>query len=253
VRRVLDEPELAVRLRAGGLRTAADFAWDAVIGGLEDLLCAARATWSPPELTDGWEFDLRDLRFSEADVEERLRRRAAATTARELAIPVSFPAFEGHRVVRWRTVGRRRGGADGVARVVLTATADRPPRDLPYADALRAFTAERFESALAQFLAAYQRADNAEQASLGRWIVLTLLELGRDDEATSLVANCVQTFPDYSDYHYLQAVTAMVAGRPIDGEAYVAALATLGPATHHAEWFDAPAHLALERLVPGAT
>jgi hypothetical protein len=250
VRRVLDEAELAERLRAGGLATATEFSWDATMSGVEDTYRTACAAWSPPAGDETWQFDLRGLCFADGEAEETLRRRAAVTTAARIAVPVAFPAFEGHRVVRWQVVGRRRHGDAGTARVYVPAHTDTAPRDLPYAAALRAFTAGRFDAALAGFLGDYRRGDdNHTRATLGRWIVITLLQLGRDTEANEIVESGLEAFPGHADYHYLQAMTGLLNGRQVDGEAYLAALTLLGPATHYDEWFDAPDVLMRERLL----
>lgn len=248
VRRVLDEPDLAARLRAGGLQTAAGYSWDTIITRVEETYRGVYAAWSPAT-GDDWRFDLGGLRFADADAEQRLRRRAAASAAGQIAVPVTFPAFEGHRAVRWRVVGRRAGGGPGTSRAYLPAHADDLPEDLPYASALREFAAGRFDAALTGFLEAYRRGKAGDRPAASRWIVLTLLELGSDEQAASVVAGGVEAFPDHSDFHYLHAMTSLLTGRSIDGAAYVAAIDALGPATHYDEWFDEPGTLIRERLL----
>ncbi|GAA2356689.1 glycosyltransferase family 4 protein [Dactylosporangium salmoneum] len=250
LRRVLDEPGLADRLREGGLATAAHYSWDVIVGRLEDSYRSARAVWTGAAPGDDWQFDLSGLHFAEPGALERLRQRAAATTAGAIAVPVAFPVFEGHRAVRWRVVGRRFGGGPDVLRAYLPALSDTPPRDLPYPQALRDFGAGRIEAALAGFVEAYRGdTEGRVRTAAGRWIALTLLELGRDAEAADVVAGAVEAFPDHSDYHYLQAMTALLTGRRVDAEAYVSTLELLGPATRYDEWFDDPVTLIRERLL----
>ncbi|MEV0132196.1 glycosyltransferase family 4 protein [Dactylosporangium sp. NPDC050688] len=251
VRRVLDEPGLAARLRDGGLQTAAGYSWDTIVPRIEDTYRQVRAAWSPAT-GDGWRFDLGGLRFVDADAEQRLRQRAAASGAGAVAVPVTFPAFDGHRAVRWRVVGRRTGGGTGVSRAYLPAHADAVPDDLPYAGALRDFAAGRFDQALEGFLDVHRRGGSATRPSAARWIVLTLLEQGHDEQAASVLSGAVEAFPDHSDFHYLHAMSALLSGRPIDGAAYVAAIDALGPATHYDEWFDDPGTLIRERLLAPA-
>ncbi|WP_327007155.1 glycosyltransferase family 4 protein [Dactylosporangium sp. NBC_01737] len=254
VRRVLDEPDLAARLRDGGLKTAAGYSWDTIITRVEETYRGVCAAWSPTT-GDDWRFDLGGLRFVDAGAEQRLRQRAAASASDAIAVPVTFPAFEGHRAVRWRIVGRRAGSdPDGgvVGRAYLPVHADDLPDDLPYAAALREFAAGRFDRALAGFLDAYRRGKSGDRPSASRWIVLTLLELGNDEQAASVVAGGVEAFPGHSDFHYLHAMTSMLTGRPIDGAAYVAVIDALGPATHYDEWFDEPGTLIRERLLAPA-
>ncbi|WP_432978687.1 glycosyltransferase family 4 protein [Dactylosporangium sp. CA-233914] len=254
LRRVLDDPRLAAHLREAGLNTAAGYSWDVIMGRLEDAYRTAAASWTPPE-PGGWTFDLTGVE-SFADFADRLRRHAAAATlmgADAVAVPVSFPAFEGHRAVRWQVVARRTGGRDDgvVMRAYQPARADAPPAGLPYAGALRAFAEGRIEAALAGFEEASGRGGGA-RAAAGRWIVLSLLELGRDVEAAETVAAMVREFPDHSDYQYLQAMVGLLTGRRVDADAYVAAIELLGPATHYDEWFDDPAGLLRRRLLAPA-
>jgi glycosyltransferase involved in cell wall biosynthesis len=245
-RRILDDPALARRLSEAGLTTAAGYSWDVIIGRVEESYRAASAAWSPPPPATDWIFDtptLAALRFADPDAEERLRRHAAVTTAGAIAVPVSFPAFDGHRAVRWRVVGRRPGGDPGTARAYLPASADEPPADLPYLAALQDFAGGRIDRALDGFMAVFGRPGAGRRAAAGRWVVLSLLELGRDVEAAELVSGAVREFPDHSDYHYLQAMVGRLTGRRVDGGAYVAAIDMLGPATRHDEWFDDPSAL----------
>ncbi|MEV4507714.1 glycosyltransferase family 4 protein [Dactylosporangium sp. NPDC049525] len=251
VRRVLTEPDLAARLRDGGRQTAAGYSWDTIITRVEETYRGVYASWSPAT-ADDWQFDLGGLRFLDADAEQRLRQRAAACADAAVAVPVTFPAFEGHRAVRWRVVGRRAGGGPGISRAYLPAHADVVPDDLPYASALREFAAGRFDAALTGFIDVYRRGTAGDRPAASRWIVLTLLELGSDEQAASVVAGGVEAFPDHSDFHYLHAMTSMLTGRPIDGAAYIAAIDALGPATHYDEWFDEPGTLIRERLLATA-
>ncbi|GAA3450651.1 glycosyltransferase family 4 protein [Dactylosporangium matsuzakiense] len=241
VRRLLDDPALAERLREGGLTTAAGYSWDVITDRLEQSYRSAAAAWTPPPLPPGWTFELAGLQYP-ADFEPRLHAYAAATTAGAIAVPVSFPAFEAHRAVRWRVVARRRNAGSDTVHAYLPATADTPPPDLPYAAALEHFRQGRFEPALDGFMSAFQHS-GPTRAAAGRWVILSLLELGRDVEAAELVSGAVREYPDHSDYQYLQATVARLATRRVDGAAYVAAIDLLGPATHHEEWFDNPATL----------
>ncbi|WP_433210041.1 glycosyltransferase family 4 protein [Dactylosporangium sp. CS-047395] len=369
--RVLDDPLLSQRLREGGLNTADAYSWDVIVGRLDGAYRAAAGAWTPPSLPPGWVFALDGLAFTDPSAPSALRRMAAATAASAIAVPVSYPAFEGHRAVRWRVVARRGpatsnnvspeasaaigdaargdgvagggvardsgvaggdgvagggvargsgvaggdgvagggvargsgvaggggvargggvsgdsgvsgGGGSGVARgnglvgvagggvsnggiadrgapisrnsaldadavraylpaADLAATAGSPPAGVPYAAAMRDFAAGRIEAALDGFMTVFQRP--GARAEAGRWVVLCLLELGRDVEAAELVSGAVREFPDHSDYQYLQAMVGRLTGRRVDRDAYAAAIAMLGPATHYAEWFEDPASL----------
>ncbi|WP_433050916.1 glycosyltransferase family 4 protein [Dactylosporangium sp. CS-033363] len=337
--RVLDDAPLAARLREGGLTTADAYSWDVIVGRLEAAYRAAAGAWTPPELPPGWTFTLDGLAFADPAAPEALRHVAAATAARAIAVPVSYPAFEGHRAVRWRVVARRgasvssvssvssggagdafradlaaagagaddgagagagagsgsgvsmssgdaltagrgvsissgsasaarrgvsisSGGTSAAGRAApiasngvidadavraylpaadLTAAVGAPPADVPYAAAMRDFAAGRIEPALDGFMTVFQRPGSRAEA--GRWVVLCLLELGRDVEAAELVSGAVREYPDHSDYHYLQAMVGRLTGRRVDRDAYAAAIGMLGPATHYAEWFEDPASL----------
>ncbi|WP_433610093.1 glycosyltransferase family 4 protein [Dactylosporangium sp. CA-139114] len=242
VRRVLADPALAARLREAGLATAAGYSWDVITQRLEEVYRTTAAAWTRPTTPADWTFDVAGLRFTAPDALTRLREHAAATTAGALAVPVSFPAFEGHRAVRWRVVARRGPApAPDAVRAYLPADSDSVPADLPYARALTDFATGRIAEALEGFQAVFRHPGH--RAATGRWVVLSLLELGRDVEAAELVSGAVREFADNSDYHYLQAVVGRLTGRRVDRDAYATAIAMLGPATHYEEWFADPAGL----------
>lgn len=247
VRQVLDDAALAAHLRTGGIKTAAGFTWEAIITELEQYYGTVAGSWTAPE-AEGWSFDLTGLRFQASDAEERLRERANGVGTREIAVPVSFPAFEGHRVSRWQVVARRPYGEPGTSRVFLPAETDEVPTNLPYRKGLRHFTAGRMDAALADFLSSYNAAGEQGQAAIARWLVITLLELGRGQDACDVAQGGVEKYPDNADFHYLNAMTSTLAGRPVDGPAFVQTLENLGPASHYDEWFDDAAGLARDRL-----
>jgi glycosyltransferase involved in cell wall biosynthesis len=247
VRRVLDDAALAEHLRNGGLETAAGFTWEAIITELEQYYGSVAGSWDAPE-AEGWSFDVAGLRFLDDDAQEQLRMRAAGVGTREIAVPVSFPAFEGHRISRWQVVARRPYGEAGTSRIFLPAETDEVPVDLPYRKGLKHFAAGRMDDALAAFLSSYNSAEGNGQAAIARWLVITLLELGRGQDACDVAQGGVEKYPDNADFHYLHAMTSTLAGRRVDGPAYVRTLTDLGPASRYDEWFDDTAGLARDRL-----
>jgi glycosyltransferase involved in cell wall biosynthesis len=248
VRRVLDDAELAAQLRQGGLETAAAYTWDTIIDGLEEFYRATAADWTAPQ-SDGWTFELDGLTFVDDDGAARLRTRATAVGTREIAIPVSFPAFEGHRISRWQVVARRPYGEPGVSRLLVQATTEAAPRNLPYRHGLRHFNEGRFDDALQRFVTTYKGSDDAGMAAVARWMVITLLELDRGQEAHDIAAGYAEKHADNADFHYLHAMTSVLTGRKVDGPAFVETLGTLGPATHYDEWFDDIVGLGADRLL----
>ena len=173
VRRVLDEPGLAARLRAGGLATTPTYFWDATVDRQKTSTARNRG---PVASTVGgdWRFDLGGLRFVDPDDEERLRRRAAATSAALPGHTGRVPRFS--RAPRRPVAGRRaetaRRSRHGTR---LPAGTCRLPQGIPYAAAPCGSSARgRFDAALPKFLSAYRQGNPAVRTCAARWIALTL-------------------------------------------------------------------------------
>lgn len=243
VDRVLRDEGLADRLRAGGAATAASFRWDEIVDRMEALLRTAAAGPRVQPDRRGWKLSLGGLRFRDDQAPAALDRLLAATPYREVAVPVSVPAFDGHRVVRWRTVARRHTGVPGTARLPLVAEATVPATAPPLSKAQRAFAAGRPAEALAGLVPHL-----VDDPGASRWAALCLLELGRDDEAVELLDLALDQWPDYTDLHYLAALAAALTGRPVDRAALHRTVTMLGPATRYAEWLDEPLALVQQRL-----
>jgi hypothetical protein len=243
VDRVLTEPQLAQSLRDGGTRTASSYSWDDIVGRMEGLLRDAAASPRTEPGRKGWTLSLGGLRFRDPLAMVRLEHRLQTSPHRELAVPVSVPAFEGHRVVRWRVVARRSQGVAGTTRLPIVADPANPANAPALSRPQRAFAAGRMEEALAGFAPHLVTDPGAS-----RWAALCLLELGRDEEAVELLGLALDTWPDYTDLHYLSAVAAHLTGRRVDRRALHETVALLGPATRFPEWFDQPLELLRQRL-----
>lgn len=244
VDKVLRDPALADTLRAGGTRTASSYAWDDIVDRLEGLLRDAAATPRTQPSRRGWMVSLGGLRFRDPLAQVRLEHRLQTSPHRELAVAVAVPAFDGHRVVRWRTVARRSHGLPGTTRLPVIAdpvnAATAPELSIPQ----RAFAAGRPAEALAAFLPDLDGGDPCA----ARWAALCLLELGRDSEAVELLDAALSVWPDYTDLHYLAALAADLTGQDVDRRAVHQTVALLGPATRYEEWFDEPLELLRQRL-----
>lgn len=249
--RILDEPPLADQCRRGGRRTSAGASWPEIASDLLTsyrVLGALRPPW--PHL-DPWRTDQRGLTPEVPGTAERLEARLATSTSSRLAIPVSWPAFEGHDVVSWQIVAQRDGGVDRTERVYLPYRANQPPKSLTYLSALNAFASGKGERALAQFVSEYHSTtDVRAKAAIGRWVTLALLETGREDKALEVALSGASAYPDYSDYSYLAVVIAGLRGaggvEPLSRVVETATL--LGPSSRYPEWFADTAGLVARHL-----
>ncbi len=255
VRRVLEDPALAARLVAGGLGTARAHSWSRV--GPELLTSygdVVRTTPVAPPL-GGFKVALGGLRFTRPGDAARLRARLGACTTQHLAIPVSQPAYGPYRSVRWRVVATRANGQAGTTRVYLPARTDRPLDDAPSQGCLDLLRAGRAEEALEGFGEACQLGTAAEQAVLGRWVVLAMLACGRAGDAAEVAAAFAHDFPTQPDYFVLAVLAAVAARRPVDVADTLRCVEMLGVGARYEEWFDDPYALlahALATRVPAA-
>ncbi len=253
VRRVLEDPALAARLVAGGLETARARSWSSL--GPELLASyseVVRTTPVAPPLS-GFKVALGGLRFTRSGDTARLRARLGACTTQNLAIPVSQPAYGPYRSTRWRVVATRANGEVGTTRVYLPAQSDRPVDDAPVQGSLDLLRAGHAEEALEGFGEACERGSAAEQAVLGRWVVLTMLACGRAGDAAEVAAAFAHDFPTQPDYFVLAAVAALAARRPVDVAGTLRCVEMLGVGARHEEWFDDPYGLLVHALRPGGS
>lgn len=233
---------IAVETTAGEAPPAAS-----PLGELNARCTAAAASWQAPAGDLGWVFDLSGLTFETSAPERTLARRLARTSARFVAVPVSSPAAAGLRIVRWRTVGHRPDGT-GTAQIYLPARAETPAGDLPYASALAHWQHGDLTAAVVELARLFGESDEARRATVGRWLLLALVELGREGEAAELASSMVATWPHHPDFHCLQAIVALRRGRALDREGFVRLIAHLGVASFADEWFDDCVEIARRQL-----
>jgi L-malate glycosyltransferase len=241
--RILDEPELAASLRGGGARTAASFSWDQIIGELDDRYRALAGRQVARKAGAAWERLLPGATEAAPGAAARLELALATSGAREIAVPVARPAIDGHDVVSWEVIARRRTGRQGIARVHAPHR-DAARGNLPWQAGLDALDAGRPQAALELFMDAFRRSEaRATKGAVTKWVALCLLEVYRTEEAMDLLESAINAFPDNPDYTYLAALVAPMAGRPVDLSHAVANIALIGEATRYDDWLAAPASL----------
>jgi hypothetical protein len=247
-RRVLDDDGLATRLAEGGLVTAAAHSWPVL--GPELLAQYSEVAGTAPTKAPlgGFAVSLGGLHFVRQGDAARLRNRLGACTTREVALPVSQPAFGPFRTVRWRVVARRADGEAGVTRVNLPARSDLPIADAPYQAELELLRDGFAEEALEGFAARCESGNSAEQAVLGRWVSLSLIEAGRPDDADEVAAAFAHDFPTHPDYVLLTVCAARAAGRPLEISGPLERVRVLGVGARYDEWFDDPLAILAELL-----
>lgn len=248
VRRVLDDGELAARLATAGLETAAAHGWAVVgpqlLGRYAEVVSAA--PHAPP--LGGFTVHLGGLRFARPGDAARLRARLGACTTREVALPVSQPAFGAYRAVRWRVIARRDEGEEGITRVYLPARSERPLDDAPAQGSLDLLREGRAKEALEGFVERCQRGTREEQAVLGRWVVLCMLAAGRARDAAEVAVAFANDFPVQPDYIVLAVACTAAARRPVDVAGPLERVRLLGVGARYDEWFEDPCSLLTEQL-----
>ncbi|MCU1492414.1 MAG: glycosyl transferase group 1 [Acidimicrobiaceae bacterium] len=247
-RRVLSDDVLAARIADGGLTTAAANSWPVVgpqlLAQYEDV--AGTSPLAP--LMGGFEVTLGGLRFVRQGDAARLRARLGACTTREVALPVSQPAFGDYRAVRWRVVARRSEGDAGSTRVYLPARSERLLDDAPHQASLDLLRSGRAEEALSGFVAACQQSSRAEQAVLGRWVVLAMIAAGRPVDAAEMAGAFARDFPTQPDYVLLAVRSALASHRPLEIAGPLERIRLLGVGARFDEWFEDPHSLLAEDL-----
>jgi glycosyltransferase involved in cell wall biosynthesis len=245
-RRVLDDHMLAELLAERGLRTARAFNWSSILQellGYFGLLVERFPT--PPD--DPAELHLDDLRFEDERNRLLVHQLVTASPYEAFAIPVSRPIYKDYRLVRWSVVANKPGGAKGVGRAYLPARSEELVEDSTYQFGVDLLREGLADDAFAWFVGQCQQAPGAAEASLGRWILLSLIEAGRPSDAMDLATLLISAYASHPDYYLLAVLAAHEASRPVDVSAALAAISALDSGAHFEEWFDRPGDLLLQR------
>jgi hypothetical protein len=232
-----DHPRRA-RITAAASATAALNSWGTVAPRLFTRYRETVRSAPTGAPVGGYHVHLGTLRFVRPGDSARLRARLGASTTTAVALPVSQPAFGCYRAVRWRVVAERPDGEDGVSRVYLPTYDARPVEDATEQDSLELLRDGHAEAALAGFVAGYERGGPTEQAVLGRWIVISMIESGRYDDAARMASAFARDFPTHPDYVMLSVQAARAARRPHDIAGPLARVRLLGAGARYDEWFD---------------
>ena len=177
-----------------------------------------------------------------------LQELVEASPYEHFAIPVSQPAYGEYRLVRWKVVAHKKGGVEGTGRAYLPARSEFPVEDATYQFGIDLLREGLSDAAFSWFAGQCQQSPEADQAILGRWVLLSLIEAGRASEALSLAATLAPLNAGYPDYYYLTLLAALEARRPVDVTAALEAVRLLGCGARFEEWLDRPGELLMRLL-----
>jgi glycosyltransferase involved in cell wall biosynthesis len=246
-RRVLDDEVLSARLAEGGLRTARAHDWPSIAAQLlEDFRTLVEDL--PQVAPAALETDTDGLVFEAADDGDLLLELAQASPYESFAVPVSQPVHGSYRLVRWRVVTRKKGGFPGTGRAYLPARVESAVEDSTYQFGIDLMREGLGDHAFSWFVGQCQQSSQAAQATIGRWVVMSLIESGRASEALDLAMTFAPANASHPDYYLLALLAALEARRPIDVVGVFEAVRVLGNGAHFDEWLDDPGGLLLERL-----
>ena len=247
VRRVLNDAQLAAKLAAAGLETAALHDWPSITAELlEDFRTLVEDL--PPAPPTSVEMRIDDLEFDDEGDKSMLRELAQASPYERFAIPVSQPLHDEYRLVRWRVVAHKQGGFRGVGRAYLPARCESPVEDATYQFGIDLLREGLGDPAFAWFVSQCQQSPEGAQTVLGRWVLMSLIEAGRASEALDLALTFAPANASHPDYYLLALLAALESRRPIDVAGALEAVRLLGSGAHFDEWLDRPGELLVHRL-----
>lgn len=235
---VLDDPQLSARLRAKGRITADGYDWKAISSGMGSALRNASTRTTSP-LLPRWE-DVRPsgthARPASLDLLEHVLARSQAA---EVRVPVSHPAFDGHRVVVWETVLRARAPAKGIVHVNAPHETEVPLTGLPYQRGVDELLSGSAAKAVGLLSTAWRRAANRSvKGAVGRWFALALHERGSTDDALRVLHAGVRAFADNPDYVYLAALVGIGVQDEQQWRLGEPLVHVSGAGMRYRDWFD---------------
>lgn len=247
--RLFEEPELRERLKEGGLRTSERFNWDTIIDELRAFYeYVASMKPEPRNSLLEWDILPPNERFLDPDGSFVLEQLLLQTEADIIQAPVVYKLFEEHYVARWEIIATRRQTTTGKEQRAYLPLKGLSPK-LPYAIARDYFVRGQYEEALKLFVRHYQDStDDSDKALYLRWIVLCLLELGRDSEALDVLRDAVRVHAENTDLLYLQAIALKLAACSENIGALLHVITLIGESAAFPEFFYGIEQLSRDHL-----
>ncbi|MCL6471334.1 MAG: FkbM family methyltransferase [Firmicutes bacterium] len=192
---------------------------------------------SKEDLSD-WDILIAEDRFADEE-RNRFFKHLKHSSADIVRVPVIYPLIENHEIARWEIAAKRKSPRQGLVENCYCKVGPGSEVELPYEAAYLLFNEKRFEEALKSFVAAYQSESNPqEKAVYLRWIVLCLIELERDDQATNVLEDALQIYEDNADIYYLYMLTCLLGNRYERIQASIDKIMDLGDALAYSEFFN---------------
>jgi glycosyltransferase involved in cell wall biosynthesis len=254
MRMVYDDNELRCKLIENGLETSKEFSWSCIGEELKKYYSevAKYAVVTRNNLAD-WDIAIAEDQFYNRAEYVKFIRFIQYTNATDVYVVADYSLFDGHITSRWERAARLK--ADRKERCVekcYVKVKCSTIENLPYFEAHKLFAQEKFDEAYMHFMKMHNTEQNTdERATCLRWMILCLIEMGKDKEAIYYLQKALNLYWDHTDFYYLYLILSIINGYAVDKDRMASIIYLLGEASYYPEFFSQIDLVLKERLRAG--
>ncbi|EHB54675.1 MULTISPECIES: glycosyltransferase family 4 protein [Paenibacillus] len=211
---VIESPSLRRRLSFNGMKTAKKYNWDKVTLDLMNYLQLVSTYNVRKSCTTDWEIMIDEQRFFTDEDLQKFRSALNIVSDDTIYVPVIYNWLEGHPIARWEVAARRVArNNDSFIKVYSLLSNDKVSLDSIYlGEGIGLVTEQEYEKALQYFVKTYPDVEESWKLICTKWIVLCLIELERDKEASQILVDSHKLYPYAVDLHYLNLQINLLNG-----------------------------------------
>ena len=235
IKQLLSNPELKERLIQNGLETAKRYNWDTIIENILNYYkeIASYQIESRNHI-DEWAIQIRAENCLNRDDYVRFEKFLLVTNAAVVKVPVIYEVDKVPLIAQWEVAAIRKMGVNGIVETCHCPVYPANTLKLYNLKGYRSFLLKQFEQALDEFIELQKSGDTKEQATYGRWVIMTLMRLQRKEEAKRILKELMLEHPYHADLYKLKF---LLEGKEKEDLNTVHLIRMLGDAMSYPEFF----------------
>jgi len=205
IQSVLTDADISQKIRQKGLKTARKFSWEYTTQRILDYYnqCSSHRVVYKSKLED-WDLDIQENNLVNPEEYHKLITLILNSEGDIIQVPTLNNLIQGLEIARWDTVAVRKiRNNSQIEHFLIYVYGDNKPSE-SYRDAYERFKLQRYSDALSLFTEKFKNEEDSNtRAIYAKWMVLSLIGLGKNNDALKLVHDFLAVYDECIDLYFL--------------------------------------------------
>ncbi|MUG47155.1 glycosyltransferase family 4 protein [Paenibacillus woosongensis] len=236
---LLENPELRQIITKNGLSVSQRYNWDASITNLMDYLThVSEHKLVPIQEAEDWIINMDERNFIHSNDLIKFKNALLYAPDDYIYIPVIYDWVEQHPIARWELAASRKTPTNMRSlRIYTPSIGSNKTESMILGEGIQHVIEKKYEEALNCFIQEYATLPEEWKSACSKWIILCLIELGRDNDAIKVIKDALNAYEGFTDAYYLYFLLLNLHNMENEASNIHDVINMLGDSMGENEWF----------------